>query len=69
MEERETCPACGGAGGGPFGKAGSAWDDEEFVCQRCEGIGQVLVVSDPMRPGLAKTTKPIVEPGRRKQTG
>lgn len=71
MDERIDCPACGGAGGGPFGRAGSAWDDEEFVCPRCEGVGTILV-SETLRPGLAKTATPAaapdVKPGERKRT-
>lgn len=56
--ERIPCTACGGAGGGPFGPAGSAWDDDEYVCTRCEGAG-VLTIDDGMTiraaaPGLAK---------------
>jgi hypothetical protein len=53
------CPACGGAGGGPFGPAGSAWDDEEYVCPRCKGEGKVMR-EDPhasasrLAPGLVK---------------
>jgi hypothetical protein len=55
-EERTTCPACGGAGGGPIGRAGSAWDDEEYVCVRCEGEGFLRVGADVLsqRPGLVK---------------
>ncbi len=41
------CPACGGAGGGPFGRLGGAWDTEDYVCPRCEGSGVVAP------PGLA----------------
>lgn len=44
---RVACPSCGGAGGGPFGRAGSAWDDEEYVCPRCEGAG-VIALHDIM---------------------
>jgi hypothetical protein len=51
------CPSCGGAGGGPFGRAGSAWDDETYVCPRCKGAG-ALALDDVMvqsqRPGLVK---------------
>lgn len=55
--ERVACPSCGGAGGGPFGRAGSVWDDEAYVCPRCKGAGalaldEVLVQSQ--RPGLVK---------------
>ena len=68
--ERMTCPSCGGAGGGPFGRAGSAWDDEEYVCPRCEGVGAILL-NDVMvqRPGIAKTTPDSAEapaPAKRK---
>ncbi len=73
MDERTPCPACGGAGGGPFGRAGGAWDDEEFECARCEGVGQILKSdsepSDAGRPGLAKTATPTAKPGERKRTG
>lgn len=49
------CPACGGAGGGPFGRAGSAWDDEEYMCPRCEGAGVIsLTEAASQRPGIAK---------------
>ena len=34
-----TCPSCGGAGGGPFGRVGGAWDTEDYVCPRCRGTG------------------------------
>ncbi len=44
---RMACPSCGGAGGGPFGRAGSAWDDEDYVCVRCEGAG-VIALDDIM---------------------
>lgn len=64
------CPACGGAGGGPFGRAGSAWDDESYVCPRCEGVGKVEVLPASVRPGLAKsdgaTRREPAVPGRRK---
>lgn len=63
--ERVPCPACGGAGGGPFGKAGSAWDDEEYVCPKCAGEGVIAL------PGVVKATPPIVqsEEKKRKATG
>ena len=61
----EQCPACGGAGGGPFGRAGSAWDDDDYVCPRCEGRGVIVAIetraSDPPRPGIAKTQPTPVE--------
>jgi hypothetical protein len=60
--ERE-CPACGGAGGGPFGRAGSGWDVETYECPRCEGWGYIRAnaANDEAldvrpRPGIAKTT-------------
>lgn len=58
LMERVTCPSCGGAGGGPVGRAGSAWDVEDYVCPRCEGEGVILMVSS-QRPGLAK--KELIE--------
>ena len=72
--ERVACPACGGAGGGPFGRAGSAWDDEQYVCPRCESVGMVLmdVPVESARPGLAKVAaadanaKPDATVGKRK---
>ena len=54
-DEREQCPSCGGAGGGPFGRPNSAWDDESYQCPRCEGTGWVRRVTGP---GIAKTTLP-----------
>ena len=62
MSERVTCPSCGGAGGGPFGPAGSAWDDEEFVCPRCKGVGMIVE-----RPGIAKAS--TSEATDKKKTG
>lgn len=56
------CPACGGAGGGPFGPAKSAWDDEEWLCPRCEGAGVVrLSVAGAQRPGLVKAVPDVAE--------
>jgi ribosomal protein S27AE len=69
-EERHTCPSCGGAGGGPFGRAGSAWDDENYVCPRCEGMGIVFAVKDDLpasRPGVAKAAPPAVPETKRAQ--
>lgn len=65
------CPACGGGGGGPLGRAGSAWDDENYVCPRCKGLGVVplqdVMVAAPPRPGLVKATPGEVQaPARRK---
>ena len=61
-EPENTCPACGGAGGGPFGRAGSAWDVEDFVCPRCEGRGVLTAPNEDgrsERPGIAKTVPPV----------
>jgi hypothetical protein len=59
-ETQTACPACGGAGGGPLGRAGRAWDSEDYVCPRCRGLG-VLVIreadSAPVSgPGVVKAT-------------
>ncbi len=72
MEERIDCPACGGAGGGPFGRAGSAWDDDEYICPRCKGEGKIIVEEAPpgsMRPGLVKAQPEQGESEKRKKTG
>ncbi len=64
--DRVVCPSCGGAGGGPFGRVGSAWDDEEYVCPRCKGVGaialdDVMTAMPPVvRPGIVKATPEIV---------
>ncbi len=54
------CPSCGGSGGGPFGPAGSAWDDEAYVCPRCQGAGRIAATpglrSMPSRPPVAKAS-------------
>jgi len=41
-----------------MGRAGSAWDDEDYLCPRCEGEG-VVMVGDvaSQRPGLVKAAK------------
>jgi hypothetical protein len=70
---RVVCPSCGGAGGGPFGRAGSAWDDEDFVCPRCKGAGALAlddVVSSPspsQRPGIVKVVPDVVAPSTEKK--
>ncbi len=71
--ERAPCPACGGAGGGPFGRAGGIWDDEAYVCTRCQGEGVVSITDDLLysrRPGLARTqpdsAPPDTKTGKRK---
>jgi hypothetical protein len=54
MRDRGSeCPACGGSGGGPFGRPGSAWDVETYVCPRCQGLGVVREDVTAVRP-LAK---------------
>lgn len=56
-QDRIACPACGGAGGGPFGRAGSAWDDESYVCTRCKGAGKIALedaAPTSVRPGIVK---------------
>ena len=67
--DRVVCPSCGGAGGGPFGRAGSAWDDDEYVCPRCKGAGaialdDVMTAMPPstpsVRPGIVKATPEVV---------
>jgi hypothetical protein len=64
--DRVVCPSCGGAGGGPFGRVGSAWDDEDYVCPRCKGVGaialdDVMTVMPPsVRPGIVKATPEVV---------
>ena len=61
-----ACPSCGGAGGGPFGRAGSAWDDDEYVCPRCKGVGFIALddVLSPslqsQRPGIVKAVPDVV---------
>ena len=73
FEERIPCPACGGAGGGPFGRAGSAWDSEDYVCSRCKGEGVVLLADDvaSQRPGIVKAARTAAEEAaeKRKATG
>jgi hypothetical protein len=65
-----VCPSCGGAGGGPTGRAGSAWDDEDYVCPRCEGAGTIplahaaeVVVAGP---GVAKAVPVDIDASARK---
>jgi hypothetical protein len=54
------CPSCGGSGGGPFGRPGSAWDVEGYVCPRCRGIG-IVSVTEAGGHRLAKTA-PLSQP-------
>jgi hypothetical protein len=68
-ERKHTCPACGGAGGGPFGRAGSAWDTEDYMCLRCKGLGVVPDRAEEIpvgRPGVAKAAVPL--PADRKRS-
>jgi ribosomal protein S27AE len=73
--KHEECPACGGAGGGPFGRANSAWDIESYECPRCEGWGYLRAAAEveeepPVvaRPGIVKTTpaQRVVEKKKRR---
>jgi DnaJ-class molecular chaperone len=68
-EEKVPCPSCGGAGGGPFGRAGSAWDDEEYMCPRCEGTGVIAWDDVAIRPGLAKAQVQAALDEAKKKTG
>jgi hypothetical protein len=51
-----------------MGRAGSAWDDEDYVCPRCRGLG-VVALDDVMigRPGLAKAAPDEALPSERKR--
>lgn len=56
-----------------MGRAGSAWDDEDYVCPRCEGEGMILV-GDVLsqRPGIvkvARTAAATEEAKKRKAAG
>jgi hypothetical protein len=53
-----------------MGRAGSAWDTEDYVCPRCEGEGMILL-AEPLsqRPGLVKATPEQQLPQKRKATG
>ena len=68
-EEKITCPSCGGAGGGPFGRAGSAWDDDDYVCPRCKGLGVMALDDVAVRPGIAKAQVQAAVDGAKKKTG
>ena len=64
--KQEPCPACGGAGGGPFGRSNAGWDIETYECTRCEGWGYLREAppaegagpASRDRPGIAKTVAP-----------
>ena len=72
-EDCITCPACGGAGGGPFGRAGSSWDDEDWVCPRCKGQGVIalddLAPGHRLAPGLVKAQVQAAIDEAKKKTG
>lgn len=72
-EDCISCPACGGAGGGPFGRAGSAWDDDDYVCPRCKGAGVIALDDVAVRPGLAKASlesiQAAIDEAKAKKTG
>jgi hypothetical protein len=69
-----TCPSCGGAGGGPFGRAGSAWDRDDYACPRCAGTGVLglpaIALEDlDLAPELApEEVSPVSRPGVAKTT-
>jgi ribosomal protein S27AE len=68
--DRVACPSCGGAGGGPFGRAGSAWDDDEYVCPRCKGVGAIAlddVMVQSQRPGIVKAVPDVAAPPAQKK--
>jgi hypothetical protein len=55
-----------------MGRAGSAWDTEDYVCPRCKGEGMILagdVLSQ--RPGIVKAATMAAEDaaGKHKATG
>jgi hypothetical protein len=66
MDGHLECPSCGGSGGGPFGPAGSAWDDEEYVCPRCKGKGWVTAEELASRPGIVKASAEVEVPAKKK---
>jgi hypothetical protein len=55
-----------------MGRAGSAWDTEDYVCPRCKGEGMILV-GDVLsqRPGIVKAAAALAEEAaqKRKATG
>jgi hypothetical protein len=65
---KRECPSCGGSGGGPFGRAGSAWDTDDYVCPRCEGLGHISgidTLDKGVRPSVAKAAQ--AEPTKKKK--
>ncbi len=69
--DEDACKACGGSGGGPFGRAGSAWDDDAYVCPRCEGAGIAVEAAPARGPGIVKAepAEPADEVRRKAQEG
>jgi hypothetical protein len=61
-DEGITCPACGGSGGGPFGRPGSAWDVEGYVCPRCKGAGMLQVTGAE----TARAARPLAKGSTRR---
>ena len=64
----DACPSCGGAGGGPFGRPGSAWDVEHWTCPRCKGTGLLLAPESSASsegPGVAKGATPALSTPKR----
>lgn len=69
MTKQMNCPSCGGSGGGPFGRMGSAWDREDYVCPRCEGRGAIAApdvrkAQQPVPKAPAAAKKPGLAKGR-----
>ena len=66
-----------GSGGGPFGRAGSAWDVETYECVRCGGRGYLVpgaeaeLAKSAPRPGIVKAAPPRVgqEAEKKRKTG
>jgi hypothetical protein len=63
-----TCPSCGGSGGGPFGRAGSAWDTDDYECPRCRGTGvlglPVVAAIEDLDLAPDEELGPVSRPGR-----
>ena len=64
----EPCPSCGGSGGGPFGPPNSAWDREDYMCQRCKGMGILADPADGEGPSVVKSVEPVSVPSKRTGT-
>ena len=57
-----------------MGRAGGAWDTEDYVCARCGGLGVVGVLASalargappsPAKPGIAKAEPAPTREGKR----